>query len=137
MRYTELVQELEKSLKRNRKSIEADIKELAGLWEEAIRVARFGDPKLTFTILRSLARSYLLGHGIKLRNPMGFQMPLPTESNLMILLVNYASDHDRFSSLHQTGVTSLKISTASLKVYPDDDSESCLTLPKGDRRETD
>ncbi|MBN2239686.1 MAG: hypothetical protein JW712_07920 [Dehalococcoidales bacterium] len=137
MRYAELLKELETLLNQKRQSIEADIKELAWFWEEAIREARFGDPKLTFAILRSLARSYLLGHGVKLRNPLGFQMCRPAESNLMILLVNHASDHDEFSSLHQAGVTSFEVFTASLKAYPDDDSESSLTRQKGVGGETD
>jgi len=41
--------------------VEADIKDLAWVWEETLSQAKFADPRLAFYVLRAVSRSYLPG----------------------------------------------------------------------------
>ncbi len=136
MLQTELLEGLGSMLNRKSRNIEGDIKEVAWLWEEAIREARFGDPKLAFAVLRSLARSYLRGHGLKMGNRRGIRKHLPTESAVMILIVNHVSDQAVFESLHQAGVTSHESFTAMLKAYQDELYDASLVFQQGEKSET-
>ncbi|MBN2238676.1 MAG: hypothetical protein JW712_02795 [Dehalococcoidales bacterium] len=136
MLQTELLEGLGSMLKRKSRSIEGDIRELAWLWEEAIREARFGDPKLAFAVLRSLVRSYLRGHGLKMGNRRGVRKHLPIESTVMILTVNRVSDQAVFESLHQAGVTSLESFTVLLQAYQDGRYDASLVFQQGEKSET-
>lgn len=96
---TEMIETLSSLLKIKSRDIETDIRELAWLWEEAIREARFRDPKLAYSILRSLAKSYLRGHGLKMGNTQGLMKHLPVETKVILMLIEYVSKKSMFDFL--------------------------------------
>jgi len=134
---TEALEMLSSILKVKSRVIEADIRELAWLWDETIKDARFGDPRLAYAVLQSLSRSYLRGHGLKMGNMQGLLKHLPVESKVMILIVGHVSEKPMFESLHQAGVTSAESFISILKAYRDVKDEVSHVLLKGESGETE
>ncbi|MBN2238819.1 MAG: hypothetical protein JW712_03515 [Dehalococcoidales bacterium] len=134
---TETVETLSSILKIKSRGIETDIRELAWLWEEAIREARFRDPRLAYSILKSLARSYLRGHGLKMGNAQGLMKHIAVEVKVIVLVIGYVSEKSVFDSLHQAGVMSAESFLSILKAYRDVKDEISLVTQKGTGGETD
>jgi len=132
-----MVETLSALLKIKSRGIETDIRELAWLWEEAIREARFRDPRLAYAVLQSLARSYLRGHGLKMGNTQGLIKHLPVETKVILLVIGHVSEKSVFDSLQHAGVTSAESFLSILKAYRDVKDEISLVSQKGDGGETD
>jgi len=111
--------------------IEADIKDLAWLWEETLSEAKFADPRLAFHVLRAVSRSYLRGRNLRMGNFQGLNRHQWTKATLMIVLVRYVSDKEVFDCLHQAGVTSIKSFTSVLNSYFDIVDEANRILQEG------
>ena len=111
--------------------IEADIKDLAWLWEETIRGANSAEPRLAFYVLRGVSRSYLRGRNLRMGNYKGLWRHGWTEAGLMTLLVQYVSDETVFDCLHKAGVTSVKSFTSAVNSYFDILNEANRILEEG------
>ena len=115
--------------------VEADIKELAWLWEETLRQAKFADPRLAFYVLRALSRSYLRGRNLRMGNSHGFLRHQWTEAVLTTVLVKYVADDTVFDCLHQAGVTSVLSFASALGSYFDIVDEANRILQQGGNHE--
>ena len=115
--------------------VEADIKDLAWLWEETLSEAKFADPRLAFYVLRAVSRSYLRGRNLKMGNSQGFLRHQWKEAALMTILVRYVSDDEVFDCLHQAGVTSIKSFASVLNSYFDIVAEANRILQDGGNHE--
>jgi len=115
--------------------IEADIKDLAWVWEETLSQAKFADPKLAFYVLRAVSRSYLRGRDLRMGNHQGLWRHQWKEAALMTVLVQYVSDDDVFDCLHQAGVISIKSFTSALNSYFDIVDEANRILQEGGNHE--
>jgi hypothetical protein len=117
--------------------IEADIKDLAWVWEETLSQARFADPRLAFYVLRALSRSYLRGRDLRMGNHQGLRRHEVTEAKLMRILVGYAAGEIIFGCLHEVGVISLQSFIVALNSYADiaDEVNDTLQEEQNDERE--
>jgi len=115
--------------------VEADIKDMAWLWEETLKEAKFADPRLAFHVLRAVSRSYLRGRNLRMGNFQGLNRHQWTEAALIIVLVRYVSDDEVFDCLHQAGVTSVKSFTSALNSYFDILDEANRILQEGGNHE--
>ena len=115
--------------------VEADLKELAWLWEETLKEAKFADPRLAFYVLRAVSRSYLRGRNLRMGNSHGFLRHQWKEAALITILVGYVSDDAVFDCLHQAGVTSIKSFTSALSSYFDVLNEANRILQEGGNHE--
>jgi hypothetical protein len=115
--------------------VEADIKDLAWVWEETLSQARFADPRLAFYVLRAISRSYLRGRDLRMGNHQGLWRHQWTEAGLMTILVKYVADDNVFDCLHQAGVTSVKAFTSALNTYFDILDEANRILQEGGNHE--
>lgn len=115
--------------------IEADIKDLAWLWEETLSEAKFADPRLAFYVLRAVSRSYLRGRNLRMGNFQGFNRYQCEYVAIMTTLVRYVSDDPVFDCLHQAGVTSVKAFAAVLNSYFDILDEANRILQEGGNHE--
>ena len=115
--------------------VNADIKDLAWLWEEALKEANFADPRLAFYVLRAVSRSYLRGRNLRMGNFKGLWRHQWTEVGLMTILVRYVSDDEVFDCLHKAGVTSVKSFTSALNSYFDILNEANRILQEGKNHE--
>ncbi len=111
--------------------IEADIKDLAWVWEETIRGANSTEPRLAFYVLRGVSRSYLRGRNLRMGNFKGLWRHEWTEVGLMTILVRYVSEETVFGCLHKAGVTSVKSFTSALNSYFDILNEANRILEEG------
>jgi len=111
--------------------VEADIKDLAWLWEETLKEANFADPRLAFYVLRAVSRSYLRGRNLRMGNFKGLWRHQWTEAGLMTILVRYVSEETVFDCLHKAGVTSVKSFTSALNSYFDILNEANRILQEG------
>ena len=117
------------------RTVEADIKDLAWLWEETLREAKFADPRLAFYVLRAVSRSYLRGRNLRMGNSHGFLRHQEKEASLMTILVRYVSEETVFDCLHKAGVTSIKSFTSVLNSYFDILDEANRILQEGGNHE--
>ena len=115
--------------------VNADIKDLAWLWEETLKEANFADPRLAFYVLRAVSRSYLRGRNLRMGNFKGLWRHQWTEVGLMTILVRYVSDDEVFDCLHKAGVTSVKSFTSALNSYFDIFNEANRILQEGKNHE--
>ena len=115
--------------------VNADIKDLAWLWEETLKEANFADPRLAFYVLRAVSRSYLRGRNLRMGNFKGLWRHQWTEVGLMTILVRYVSDDEVFDCLHKAGVTSVKSFTSALNSYFDILNEANRILQEGKNHE--
>ncbi len=116
--------------------VEADIKDLAWLWEKTLSEAKFADPRLAFYVLRAVSRSYLRGRNLRMGNFQGLNRHQLKQVALMTVLVLYVSDDAAFDCLHQAGVTSVKAFASVLDSYFDilDDANRILKEGKNHER---
>ena len=117
------------------RTVEADIKDLAWLWEETLSEAKFADPRLAFYVLRAVSRSYLRGRNLRMGNSQGLQRHQSKESMLMRILVRYVAGESIFDCLHETGVTSTESFASALNSYFDIADEANRILQKGGNHE--
>jgi len=115
--------------------VEADIKDLAWLWEETLSEAKLADPRLAFYVLRAVSRSYLRGRNLRMGNFHGLNRHQLKQVALMTVLVLYVSDDAAFDCLHQAGVTSVKSFTSVLNSYFDILDEANRILQEGKNHE--
>ncbi len=115
--------------------VEADIKDLAWLWEETLSEAKFADPRLAFYVLRAVSRSYLRGRNLRMGNSHGLNRHQWKEVALMAVLVLYVSGDAVFDCLHKAGVTSLKSFANVLNSYFDVLDEANRILQEGGNHE--
>ena len=115
--------------------VEADIKDLAWLWEETLSEAKFADPRLAFYVLRAVSRSYLRGRDLRMGNFQGFNRYQREYAAMMTILVRYVSDDAVFDCLHQAGVTSVKAFAEVLNSYFDILDEANRILQEGGNHE--
>ena len=115
--------------------INADIKDLAWLWEETLKEANFADPRLAYYVLRAVSRSYLRGRNLRMGNFKGLWRHQWTEAGLMTILVRYVSDETAFDCLHKAGVTSVKSFTSALNSHFDIFNEANRILQEGKNHE--
>ena len=115
--------------------VEADIKDLAWLWEETLSEAKFADPRLAFYVLRAVSRSYLRGRDLRMGNFQGFNRYQREYVAMMTILVRYVSDDAVFECLHQAGVTSVKAFAEVLNSYFDILDEANRILQEGGNHE--
>ena len=134
---TELLETLSTKLGMKNRIIEADIKDLAWLWEESIRDVKSANPQLAFSVLRAISRSYLRGRNIRMGNYKGLWRHQRTETELMTILVRYASERAVFECLHKARVTSVKSFASVLKSNFDilDEADRILQEGKNHERE--
>ena len=132
---TESLETLCTMLNAKSRIVEADLKELAWLWEETLKEAKFADPRLAFYVLRALSRSYLRGRNLRMGNSHGFLRHQWKEAALITILVGYVSDDAVFDCLHQAGVTSIKSFASALSSYFDVLDEANRILQKGGNHE--
>jgi len=98
-----------------RQVIEADVKDLAWLWQRTISEAKFADPYLAFHVLNSLVRSYLRGRNRRMGNHQGLQKHKWVDGSLMAVLLQYVIGNSSFDCLHRVGVNSVREFASALK----------------------
>jgi len=98
--------------------LEADIRDMAWVWEEAVGEICQPSPRAVFSILRVGTRSYLRGRGLRMGNWQGWEQHGLTESWLMMCLISYVvkeSSGHTFRALRQAGLTSIEAFVESMR----------------------
>jgi len=98
-----------------RRVMEADVKDLAWLWQRTISEAKFADPYLAFHALRAVVVSYLRGRNMRMGNHQGLQRHQWVDITLMVVLLRYVIGNPSFDCLHRAGVSSVREFASALK----------------------
>ena len=116
-----------------RRVVEADVKDLAWLWQRIISEAKFADPYLSFHALRAVARSYLRGRNLRMGNHQGLERHRWVDTILMTVLVQYVIGNSSFDCLHRAGVSSVQEFTTALNNHFEIiDEADCILKAKGE-----
>lgn len=92
--------------------LEADIKDMAWVWEETVEDMELHNPLAALDVLRAMAKAYIRGRNCRMGSYQGLWKHLPTKSAVMRHVMRYASEeiaksHFIFRSLHDCGLTSV------------------------------
>ncbi len=87
--------------------LEADVKEMAWLWEEATRKTDSPTPPFLWAVLGSVVEAYLRGRGFRMGNYQGVSRHIEKKTAIRRLVISCAAENEIFHSLHKAGVTSL------------------------------
>ena len=108
------VDELALSLGIKPKVLEADIKDLAWLWEMTIKDMDLYNPLSALDVLNAIARAYIRGRNCRMGSYQTLWKHLPTKAAMIYHLTRYVSEENapelvyaRFPHLRACGVTSV------------------------------
>lgn len=108
------VDQLASTLGIKKKVLEADIRDLAWLWEMTMRDMDAHNPLSALDVLNAIARAYIRGRGCRMGSYQTLWKHLPTKAAVMYHLVGYVSEENDpagfilFPHLRDCGVTSLE-----------------------------
>ncbi len=108
------VDELASTLGIKKKALEADIRDLAWLWEETMGDMELHNPLSALDVLNAIAKAYIRGRNCRMGSYQTLWKHLPTKAAVMYHLAKYVSEKNApervyasFSHLRDCGVTSV------------------------------
>jgi hypothetical protein len=107
------VDELASALGIKRKVLEADIRDLAWLWEETMGDMELHNPLSALDVLNAIAKAYIRGRNCRMGSYQTMWKHLPTKAAVMYHLAKYVSEENNrayviFPYLNTCGVKSLE-----------------------------
>lgn len=109
---TPTIDELARILGIKPKVLEADIRDMAWLWEESIRQMDLSNPLGALDVVNAIAKAYIRGRNCRMGSYQAIRKHFPTKAAVMYHLARYVSEENNkggfaiFPKLRDAGVTS-------------------------------